>query len=246
MGAILAVVILFLFLKNFSSNSDHWCGHSNEYHRHVCPHVYVRCIPQSHVLGWIGIGNWNACRQRSGCTREHSSSLRQRILSKRSRFQRNSRSGNGHCVLDTHYHLCIFTHRFYRESPAIFGDLSLAAVSSLLASLGVAIFFVPMLAASEFSIEGTQNMTSFKRRWTAIESFKTDWQALGGVKRLFWLLWGIPRLLLHLSLNLLSVLFVYPVLATLWVWFTLSKWIIPPIQGTLLWFAERFGVYTTK
>ena len=128
----------------------------------------------------------------------------------------------------------------------IFGDLSLAVVFSLLASLGVAIFFVPMLAASEFSIEGTQNMTSFKRRWTAIESFKTDWQALGGVKRLFWLLWGIPRLLLHLSLNLLSVLFVYPVLA-------LSGFGLPSVNGSSPQFKEHFcglqnglGVYTTK
>lgn len=127
----------------------------------------------------------------------------------------------------------------------IFGDLSLAVVFSLLASLGVAIYFVPMLAASEFAIESTQSIGSFRDRWGSVQSFKEDFRKLTGWKKWLWLLWGIPRFALHLLLNIISVLMLYPILATLWVSFTLKDFIVPPIQKLLLWFAEMFGGFYT-
>ena len=86
----------------------------------------------------------------------------------------------------------------------------------------------------KFGMKGL-NYDNFKRRWTAINPSKQT-GALGGVKRLFWLLWGY-RLLLHLSLNLLSVLFVYQS-------WRLSGFGLPSVNkiipqfGTLLWFCR--------
>jgi hydrophobic/amphiphilic exporter-1 (mainly G- bacteria), HAE1 family len=123
----------------------------------------------------------------------------------------------------------------------IFGDLSLAVVFSLLASLGVAIYFVPMLAASEFTIESTQSIASFRERWTSVQSFKEDFSKLTGWHKWLWLLWGIPRFALHLLLNIIAVVMLYPILGTLWVVFKLQGFVVPPIQKVLLWFAEIFG-----
>ena len=105
-----------------------------------------------------------------------------------------------------------------------FGDLSLAVVFSLLASLGVAIYFVPMLAASEFSVQGQQSIGSFRSKWTAITSFRDDFTSITGWKKWLWLLWGIPRFILHLSLNIIAIITVYPVLGLLWAFSAAFVW----------------------
>ena len=93
----------------------------------------------------------------------------------------------------------------------IFGDLSLAVVFSLLASLGVAIFFVPMLAASEFSFRGSRQVTTFKERWTAIQAFH-GLGILDGFIRVFWAVVGNPKIAHTSSIHFTRV---YLVLATL-------------------------------
>ena len=52
---------------------------------------------------------------------------------------------------------------------------------------------------------------------------------------------GNPRLILHLSLNVIGVITVYPVLGLLWVFFRCIRLVIPPIQGILLWIATQFN-----
>jgi HAE1 family hydrophobic/amphiphilic exporter-1 len=242
MGAILAVVILFLFLKNFRATAIIGAAIPMSIIVTFVP-MYIYDVSLNLMsLGGLALGI-GMLVDNAVVALENIQVHLDQGLSRKEAASKGIQEVVTAIVSSTLTTISVFLPIAFVEGVAgqIFGDLSLAVVFSLLASLGVAIFFVPMLAASEFSIDGNQNMTSFKRRWTAIEAFKTDWQSLSGVKRLLWLLWGIPRLLLHLSLNLLSVLFIYPILAILWIWFTLSKWIIPPIQRTLLWFAERFG-----
>ena len=123
----------------------------------------------------------------------------------------------------------------------IFGDLSLAVVFSLLASLGVAIYFVPMLAASRFSVQGQQSLGSFRSKWSAVHSFRNDFNSLSGWKKWIWLIWGLPRFGLHLFLNVISVLTVYPIVGLLWVFFGCIRIVVPPIQKILLWIAELFN-----
>ena len=123
----------------------------------------------------------------------------------------------------------------------IFGDLSLAVVFSLLASLGVAIYFVPMLAASEFSLQGQQSIGALRSKWTAVHTFKADFVSLSGWKKWLWLLWGLPRFGLHLFLNVLSICTVYPFFGSVWLFFRCLDLILPPTRGILLWVADQFN-----
>ena len=60
-----------------------------------------------------------------------------------------------HRVFNADHHLRILPITFVEGvAGQIFGDLSLAVVFSLLASLGVAIYFVPMLAALSSPFKG--------------------------------------------------------------------------------------------
>jgi len=122
----------------------------------------------------------------------------------------------------------------------IFGDLSLAVVFSLLASLGVALFFVPMLAASEIKFPESTKSPTLKSRFVAFEEFSTDWGVYSGWKKYLWLLWGIPRFCLTLALNIVSTLIVYPSVAFLWVCIKLVSILLPPIQRILMFVADLF------
>ena len=56
-----------------------------------------------------------------------------------------------------------------------------------------------------------------------------------------WLIWGLPRFGIHLFLNVISVLTVYPIVGLLWVFFGCIRIVVPPIQKVLLWVAEVFN-----
>ncbi len=118
----------------------------------------------------------------------------------------------------------------------IFGDLALTVVFSLLASLAVALLFIPMLAAQELTIPA--------RPTGAISiptsSLRDGWTELRGSLRWWKLPWSVVRFFVRTGLALSAIVFA---VATAWgarlglalVWFVLS-W----LNRISLWMADRF------
>lgn len=123
--------------------------------------------------------------------------------------------------------IAVFFPMVFVEGVAgqIFGDLGLTVVFSLLASLGVALFFIPMLASRQFKIksiaafqdspkkyfkkfefysEFIQSVKAFGRRFSNASLLKKILLILAAP---FWALWIIFRFLFHLLLEVLSKIF---------------------------------------
>lgn len=128
----------------------------------------------------------------------------------------------------------------------IFGDLSLAVVFSLLASLAVALFFVPMLAGSEFKGASQGIRPSFKSSFTAHKAFMEDFRALSGWKRWIWIIWGIAKFLFQAVFNILSVIIVFPSLLFLKIFFWIQQKTVPVFQKILLKMADGFQYFYGK
>lgn len=242
LGALLAVVILFLFLKNFRATAIIGAA--------IPMSIVVTFIPMYLYDVSLNLMSLGGLALGIGMLVDNAVVALENIQVHLDRgSDRKTAASEGikevvtAIVSSTLTTISVFLPITFVEGVAgqIFGDLSLAVVFSLLASLGVAVYFVPMLAASEFRIQGTQSVGSFKSRWTAIDGFRNDLNQLNGIQKLVWLIWGIPRLVLHLILNLLSILLVYPLLGLFWVGFKLIRVVIPPIQSVLLVLAEQFG-----
>lgn len=95
----------------------------------------------------------------------------------------------------------------------IFGDMSLAVVFSLLASLAVALFFVPVLAASELSLTAENaGLTAISpaARFSSFRQARAGWSARAGWRRVVYLPYGLIRLIIRLFFELLAALFVFP------------------------------------
>ena len=95
----------------------------------------------------------------------------------------------------------------------IFGDMSLAVVFSLLASLAVALFFVPVLAASELSVASeSAGLTAISpaARFSSFRQARDGWSAREGWRRVVYLPYGLIRLIIRLFFELLAALFVFP------------------------------------
>ena len=242
LGAILAVIILFLFLKNFRATAIIGAA--------IPMSIVVTFIPMYLYDVSLNLMSLGGLALGIGMLVDNAVVALENIqVHLDNGSDRKTAASEGikevvtAIVSSTLTTISVFLPITFVEGVAgqIFGDLSLAVVFSLMASLAVAIYFVPMLAASEFAVGGAPSMTSFRNRWTAISAFRSDFTTLSGWQKWTWLLWGVPRLILHLSLNLLSVLFIYPTLGLLWILFRLTGLVLPTVQSLLLWFADRFG-----
>jgi HAE1 family hydrophobic/amphiphilic exporter-1 len=109
--------------------------------------------------------------------------------------------------------VCVFLPIGFVEGVAgqLFGDLSLAVVFSLLASLVVALFFVPMLAASDVSLpEVRPPLKSVARSsaFASIQQLKDAWREIGGWRRVlipYLLLRFIVRLIIEIATSLIMM-----------------------------------------
>jgi HAE1 family hydrophobic/amphiphilic exporter-1 len=116
-----------------------------------------------------------------------------------------------------------------------FGDLGLAVVVSLLASLVVALVFVPMAASLRgLELAGGEG-ARFRRllRFASISGFARDFRRVRSVSR-FWLWpvavpWLLARLLLGLALELLFKLLLAAALAVAFLW---SRLLSPALAAT--------------
>lgn len=125
----------------------------------------------------------------------------------------------------------------------IFGDLALAVVFSLLASLAVALLFVPMLAAREVHWPDEApafTAISSAARFRSLAQFRDDLQARTGARRWLWAPYGLARLVVRLAFELLAALVVYPSALAARIAFWLGSRVVPRLAGLALGGAARF------
>ena len=129
----------------------------------------------------------------------------------------------------------------------IFGDLSLAVVFSLLASLAVALLFVPMLASTELRPPAEQaKLLAVARsaQFHSIGMFREDWRSRAGWRRLVWLPWGIARTLLRLMLEVMVTVTIVPAAFIARAGVGLGSLVLPRAARAALWVAGKFqGAY---
>ncbi len=116
--------------------------------------------------------------------------------------------------------IAVFFPMVFVEGVAgqMFGDLGLAVVFSLLASLAVALFLIPMLASRRFGIDDEAGGSgpletaagALRRSWTQWASFSEFGQTLRSVRKAPWRLvfgpYALFRLVLHVVFELLGKL----------------------------------------
>lgn len=128
----------------------------------------------------------------------------------------------------------------------VFGDLSLAVVMSLLASLVVALFFVPVLAATELSLpkrgqaEGGLLNIGRAARFASIGQLRQGWAERAGPRRLLWLPWGLLRLVIRLGFELFATLIVLPAALLGRLAFRVGGVVLPPLGRIAAASADRF------
>jgi hydrophobic/amphiphilic exporter-1 (mainly G- bacteria), HAE1 family len=241
MGAFLAVIVLFLFLKNFRATAIIGAAIPLSILVTFAPMYLYDVSLNLMSLGGLALGI-GMLVDNAVVVLENIQVHLDKGLSRKQAASIGVKEVTTAVISSTLTTISVFLPITFVEGAAgqIFGDLSLAVVFSLLASLAVALFFVPMLAASEVKIEEKQKPPPFRERFTAISEFKEDWKRIPKWKRVPWLIWGIPRFLLFLIINLLSVAFVYPIIFGLWICIRLVSIILPPLKGSLLFIAALF------
>ncbi|MCR9165123.1 MAG: efflux RND transporter permease subunit [Nannocystaceae bacterium] len=110
--------------------------------------------------------------------------------------------------------IAVFFPMVFVEGVAgqMFGDLGLAVVFSLLASLAVALFLIPMLASRRFGAEegGAPSTSAVRalgrmwRRWASWADFTATMRERGAVARVLLLPYVLLRLVLHFVFELLG------------------------------------------
>ncbi len=124
----------------------------------------------------------------------------------------------------------------------IFGDLSLAVVFSLLASLVVALFLVPMLAARQLANPPPIPLESLATtlNFPSVDAYRRARARLRGWRRILWP-WVLARLALHYCLDLAAGVII--ILA--WLLGRVAVWgarkLLPFISRVLMGMAGRFG-----
>jgi len=139
----------------------------------------------------------------------------------------------------------------------IFGDLSLAVVFSLLASLVVALFFVPVLAATGFDLdalaaEGDADAPGWKSagrrllaagratRFSSWPQLRQGWQNRRGRRRWLWAPYGLVRFLMRLAFELLTALVIVPAALVARLSALVAALVLPRLARVALWAADRF------
>ncbi|MCB9798050.1 MAG: efflux RND transporter permease subunit, partial [Alphaproteobacteria bacterium] len=128
----------------------------------------------------------------------------------------------------------------------IFGDLAMAVVFSLLASLIVALVFVPMLAARDYRIphpQGGWRDLSITQRlpcWAELKHAFADMRAQGG-RRWLWLPYVGLRFAIRLPLELFAALAVTLAAGGTWLAIRVGGLVLPRLSALLLRLADGFG-----
>ncbi len=236
LGGVLAVLVLFLFLRDVRSTA-----------------IIATAIPVSVICAFaalylggvslnlmslgglaLGIGmlvdnsvvvlEAIAVHREGGCTRREAAVIGAREVA----------SAVTASTLTT---VAVFLPIVFVEGVAgqVFGDLAMAVVCSLLASLGVALVLVPMLSALNWTLEGTTTLAQTRPSFTAWQEFKAR------DRRVWKLPWHILRLPLRTLAQVVSILVLTLIALGMRVLAWITAQIVPRLHRVALALAEHFG-----
>jgi hydrophobic/amphiphilic exporter-1 (mainly G- bacteria), HAE1 family len=215
-GGILAIIILYLFLRHFATTLIVACAIPISVIAAFAPLKLFNVSLNIMSLGGLALG--------IGMLVDNSIVVMESIFRCREEGDgwidsavRGVSEVGGAVIASTLTTIAVFFPIVFVEGVAgqIFGDLSLAVVFSLLASLAVSLFFIPMLASRKFKLSGEPAMKKFA---FSIEKKKS---VVNGLLVPVEVVRGIGRLLINLvAIFLLIVIstilvFLYPLLALL-------------------------------
>jgi len=215
-GGILAVIILFLFLQHFSTTLIVAISIPLSLIAAFAPLNLFKVSLNIMSLGGLALG--------IGMLVDNSIVVMESIFRCREDGDGWTESAvrgvsevGGAVIASTVTTIAVFFPIVFVEGIAgqIFGDLSLAVVFSLLASLLVSLFFIPMLASRKFSLKGEKQRLNFSFSFTDNKTLKNylilPFEIL---KNIFIIISNFFILLIIVFLSLVFVLF-YPVIIIL-------------------------------
>ncbi|MCC6232542.1 MAG: efflux RND transporter permease subunit [Verrucomicrobiales bacterium] len=222
-GGVLAVLILFLFLGDFKTTAI--IGVS-------IPMSLLITFAPLHLLGVsLNVMSLGGLALGVGMLVDNSIVVLESIFRCREEGDdlltaavRGTAEVNGAVISSTLTTVAVFLPMVFVEGIAgqTFTDLSLAVVISLLASLAVALYFIPMLASRERPrfgpAAGAEGQTRHPlRTWSAWNAFRATWLGPAAARRRWALPWGVVQLLVGSILELAGKLLLALALAVAWV-----------------------------
>lgn len=246
LGAILAIAVLFAFLKDFRATAIIAAAIPLSIVATFAP-MYMGGVSLNLMsLGGLALGI-GMLVDNAVVVLENIQVFVERGESRRNAAVRGAGEVAAAVTASTLTTVSVFLPITFVEGVAgqIFGDLALAVVFSLLASLAVALLFVPMLAAMDVRLPTGDDTPKLKEvsRAAQFHSFgqlRTSWRATTGARRVVMLPWWGARLLLRLFFEVLSFLVVWGSAAFFWVVVRVTRLSRGPVARLLLYGADRF------
>lgn len=231
LGGLLAVLVLYLFLRDFKTTAI--VGVS-------IPMSLLITFAPLHLLGVsLNIMSLGGLALGVGMLVDNSIVVLESIFRCREEGDdlvaaavRGTREVKGAVAASTVTTVAVFFPMVFVEGIAgqAFGDLSLAVVISLLASLVVALYFIPMLASRRPFRGEAAEPTVPGPLFPSRERFRSQWQGLRAPWRQLALPWFVLRLLVGLSLEILGWLLFLLLRGIFW----LTLRVLAPASGAVL------------
>lgn len=220
-GGLLAVVVLYLFLRDFKTTAI--IGVS-------IPMSLLITFAPLHMLGVsLNIMSLGGLALGVGMLVDNSIVVLESIFRCREEGDdlmtaaiRGTAEVNGAVVASTLTTVAVFLPMVFVEGIAgqVFGDLSLAVVTSLMASLAVAVYFVPMLASRRpMTFQASSGTTGAQGGLAAWRLFRSEWLDRSPRRPRWALPWGVVQLLVATVLEVVGRLLMGIFLGMAWVLF---------------------------
>jgi len=225
MGGLLAVVILFLFLRNFKTTVIVAVSIPMSLLITFAPLNLLDVSLNIMSLGGLALGI-GMLVDSSIVVLESIFRCREEGDEVKAAAVRGTMEVRGAVFASTLTSIAVFFPMVFVEGIAgqAFGDLGLAVVTSLLASFVVAVFFIPMLAS-----RGGLTMAAVRgdrRAWLKFQSpgaFMRDFRAAGPIGKIFFAVYGVARLIVGLALELIGKIFMLALTLIVFVVLGLAK-----------------------
>jgi len=243
LGAVLAVLVLFLFLRNFRATTIIATAIPVSVVVAFAP-MYLGSVSLNLMsLGGLALGVGMLVDNAVVVLESIQTSL-EKGLSRRAAAVEGVGEVAAAVTASTFTTVAVFFPITFVEGVAgqIFGDLAMAVVFSLLASLAVALFLVPMLASLELPDSGEVSLDELSPAlsFPSLREFVTAWRAGQGWRKL-WRPYLILRVFLRFFLDVFGAIFMllagFAGRAAAWI----GARMLPRVGGAALWVAQRFG-----
>jgi HAE1 family hydrophobic/amphiphilic exporter-1 len=235
LGGLLAIIVLFLFLKNLRSTAIIGAAIPLSIIVSFAP-MYMGGVSLNLMsLGGLALG-MGMLVDNGVVVLENIQVKLEEGMARRQAAIEGTQEVAAAVIASTLTTVSVFLPIAFVEGVAgqLFGDLALAVVFSLLASLVVALFFVPMLAASEIGTEPeavSLGKISRAARFRSFSQLKQSFRTRSWVGRILLSPYWLLRLVTRFSLELLAALIVWPTALLFRLLSLLLGWVIRPVFG---------------